>query len=60
VATARQQKIVVDSVDRQLINRPNVETRSRKPMRPNTIAPWELHIGDLYYEIKNNLTAEKP
>jgi hypothetical protein len=29
-------------------------------MRPNTIAPWELHIGDLYYEIKNNLTAEKP
>jgi mRNA-degrading endonuclease RelE of RelBE toxin-antitoxin system len=55
--TARQQKIVVDSVDRQLTNQPNVETRNRKPMRPNPIAPWELRIGDLrvYYE-----TKEKP
>jgi len=37
-----------------LINQPNVETRNRKPMRPNPIAPWELRIGDLrvYYEIE--------
>jgi mRNA-degrading endonuclease RelE of RelBE toxin-antitoxin system len=51
--TARQQKIVLDSVDRQLINQPNLETRNRKPMRPNPIAPWELRIGDLrvYYEV---------
>jgi mRNA-degrading endonuclease RelE of RelBE toxin-antitoxin system len=51
--TAGQQKTVVDSVDRQLINQPKVETRNRKPMRPNPIAPWELRIGDLrvYYEV---------
>ena len=31
-----------------------VETRNRKPMRPNPIAPWELRIGLLrvYYEVK--------
>ena len=51
--TARQQRIVIDTVDRQLLNQPHVETRNRKPMRPNPIAPWELRIGNLrvYYEI---------
>ena len=52
--TARQQKIVVDAVDRQLLDQPTVETKNRKPMRPNPIAPWELRIGDLrvYYEVE--------
>ena len=51
---ARRQKIVLDSVDRQLINQPNLETRNRKPMRPNPVAPWELRIGELrvYYEVE--------
>jgi mRNA-degrading endonuclease RelE of RelBE toxin-antitoxin system len=54
--TARQQTIVVDTVDRQLPNQPDVETRNRKPMRPNPVAPWELRIGDLrvYYEVKDD------
>ena len=32
---------------------PAVETKNRKPMRPNPFAPWELRIGDLrvYYEV---------
>jgi len=53
--TSRQQRIVLDTVDRQLLNETNVETRSRKPMRPNPVAPWELRIGDLrvYYEVKD-------
>jgi len=44
---------VLDSVDEQLQYQPTVETRNRKPMRPNPIAPWELRIGDLrvYYEV---------
>lgn len=24
-----------------------VETKNRKPMRPNPVAPWELRIGNL-------------
>jgi len=45
--TARQRAIVLDSVDEQLTHQPDVETRNRKPMRPNPIAPWELRIGEL-------------
>jgi len=51
--TARQQSIVLDAVDRQLMYQPTVETRNRKPMRPNPMAPWELRIGNLrvYYDV---------
>jgi mRNA-degrading endonuclease RelE of RelBE toxin-antitoxin system len=52
VLTARQRAIVFDGVDEQLEHEPNVETRNRKPMRPNPLAPWELRLGELrvYYE----------
>jgi mRNA-degrading endonuclease RelE of RelBE toxin-antitoxin system len=55
--TTRQQRTVLDTVDRQLPNEPNVETRNRKPMRPNPVAPWELRIGNLrvYYEVTDDL-----
>jgi len=54
--TTQQQTIVLDAVDRQLLNQPNVETRNRKPMRPNPVAPWELRIGNLrvYYEVNDD------
>lgn len=54
--TARQQSIVLDMVDKQLKHQPTVETRNRKPMRPNPLAPWELRIGDLrvYYDVEND------
>ena len=53
--TARQRSIVLDSVDEQLSQQADVETRNRKPMRPNPVAPWELRIGDLrvYYDIEH-------
>jgi mRNA-degrading endonuclease RelE of RelBE toxin-antitoxin system len=53
VLTARQRSIVFDVVDRQLADQPGVETRNRKPMRPNPVAPWELRAGNLrvYYDI---------
>lgn len=52
--TARQQRIVLDAVDRQLAHQPTVETRNRRPMRPNPVAPWELRIGNLrvYYDVE--------
>src|ERR1035438_10614904 len=39
---AGRQRTVRDSVDEQLRNQPGLETRNRKPMRPNPVAPWEL------------------
>ena len=52
--TVRQQVIVLDAVDEQLIYQPTVETKNRKPMRPNPLAPWELRIGNLrvYYDVE--------
>lgn len=44
----------MDGVDEQLMYQPTVETRNRKLMRPNPLAPWELRIGDLriYYDVE--------
>jgi mRNA-degrading endonuclease RelE of RelBE toxin-antitoxin system len=52
--TARQRATVFDAIDQQLTHQPSVETRNRKPMRPNPVAPWELRIGNLrvYYDIE--------
>jgi hypothetical protein len=53
--TVRQRKIVFDTVDRQLLNQPNVETKNRKPMRPNPVAPWELRMGACaYYDVEEH------
>ena len=45
--TARQRAIVLDAVDEQLSHEASVETRNRKPLRANPVAPWELRIGPL-------------
>lgn len=54
--TARQQTIVLDTVERQLAHQPTVETRNRKPMRADSLALWELRIGDLrvYYDVEED------
>ena len=54
--TARQQAIVLDAVDEQLLRQPAVETKNRKVMRPNPVAPWELRIGNLrvYYDVEDD------
>ena len=54
VLTRLQQVTVLDAVERQLQYQPAVETKNRKPMRPNPMAPWELRIGNLrvYYDIE--------
>ena len=51
--TAHQQATVLDAVDTQLTVEPTRETRNRKPMRPNPLAPWELRVGifRVYYEL---------
>jgi mRNA-degrading endonuclease RelE of RelBE toxin-antitoxin system len=50
---ARDRATVLTSIDRQLRGEPLRETRNRKPLRPNPIAPWELRVGELrvFYEV---------
>jgi len=51
--TARERTTVLDAIDRQLQHEPLKETRHRKPLRPNPIAPWEPRVGQLrvFYEV---------
>jgi len=52
--TKLEQGKVLDAVDEQLTFQPTAETRNRKPMRPNPLAPWELRVGKLrvYYDVE--------
>lgn len=52
--TARKQALVLDHVERQLAHQPTEQTRKRKRMRANPLAPWELRIGDIrvYYDVQ--------
>ena len=52
--SAMQRATVLAAADVQLWHEPTVETRNRKPMRPNPLAPWELRVGSLriYYDVE--------
>ncbi|MGH9767405.1 MAG: type II toxin-antitoxin system RelE family toxin [Blastocatellia bacterium] len=41
-----EQRQIVDAIDGQLRYDPTVKTRNRKRLRTNSIADWELRIGD--------------
>jgi hypothetical protein len=53
--TAYQRASVVGTVDEQLTHQPTVETRNRKQMEPNQVAPWELRVRSLrvYYAVED-------
>lgn len=51
---AREQGIIVNAVGKFLGTDAGVETKRRKQLRPNPLAPWELRIGNyrVFYEIR--------
>ena len=52
--TARQRSTVLDVIGLMLAHQPTVPTRNRKRLRDNTVAPWELRIGDIrvYFDVE--------
>ncbi len=50
---AYQRARVLDEIEKQLVYEPLTETRNRKHLRPNPIAPWELRVGELrvFYDV---------
>ena len=50
----REQSIIIDAIGKYLENGADVESKRRKQLRPNPLAPWELRIGDyrVFYEIR--------
>src|SRR5262245_22191450 len=57
--TANQRATVLAKVESQLSSQPLVETRNRKPLRPNPVAPWELRVGPLrvFYDVSEGPPA---
>ena len=53
VLTAGQRSTVLEAIEKQLTNEPAKETRNRKPLRPNPVAPWELRVQQMrvFYEV---------
>ncbi|SRR6266545_1079708 len=50
---AFERKTITDEMAVQLVNEPDVETNSRRRLRDNPIARWELKVGKfrVFYEI---------
>ncbi|MFN0136266.1 MAG: type II toxin-antitoxin system RelE family toxin [Phycisphaerae bacterium] len=50
---ARDRRRLIDAIEQQLSHQPTVETRNRKAMRPNPLAPRELRVGEfrVYFDV---------
>ncbi len=48
-----EQNVVLDSIEQQLTKEPLVQTRNRKPLRPNDVSAWEMRAGSLrvFYDV---------
>ena len=48
-----ERAVIVAAVETQLSHKPLVQTRNRKRLRPNPIAPWELRVRSIrvFYEV---------
>jgi mRNA-degrading endonuclease RelE of RelBE toxin-antitoxin system len=57
--TASERARVIHEIVGRLADEPLVETRNRKPLRSNPLAPWELRLGALrvFYEVDQSGTA---
>ena len=49
-----ERKVIVAAIEEQLLNEPQIETRNRKRLRPNPLAPWELRVGNVrvFYDVE--------
>ena len=45
--------VIIAAIETQLSHEPLVETRNRKRLRPNPIAPWELRVRNMrvFYDV---------
>ncbi len=50
-----QQQLILEGIERFLSIDAEIQTKRRKQMRPNPIAPWELRPGDhrVFYSIED-------
>jgi hypothetical protein len=51
---AGERASLIAAIEAHLLHQPTVETRNRKRMRANPLAPWVLRVGHprVYYEVR--------
>ena len=51
-----QRQAALRGIELQLAYEPTLETRNRKRLRPNTLANWELRVGNLrvFYNVEKD------
>ena len=59
--TAREQRIIIDGIRRYLSGDANIQTKRKKQLKPNELAPWELRIGNhrVFYDVEVQEVAVK-
>ena len=52
--TAHRRARVLGTLQAHLGHEPTKETRNRKQLRPNSLAPWELRLGEIrvYFDVE--------
>jgi hypothetical protein len=53
---ANDRVLLVAEIEKQLSVEPLKQTRNRKPLRPNPIAPWELRVKHMrvFYDVSSS------
>ena len=53
--TKRDQQIIIAAIADQLVQQPDQPTGHRKPLEENSVAPWELRVGDfrVFYDVSH-------
>ncbi len=48
-----EQNVVLDAIEQKLAKEPLVQTRNRKPLRPNDLSSWEARVGPhrVFYDV---------
>jgi mRNA-degrading endonuclease RelE of RelBE toxin-antitoxin system len=56
-----EQEQIIAAIEIQLLHQPVQETRSRKRLRPNQLAEWELRVGRfrVFYDVDQQGTLVK-
>jgi mRNA-degrading endonuclease RelE of RelBE toxin-antitoxin system len=56
---AADQRVIVGAIRTHLMTDADTESRRRKRLAPNPVAPWELRVGDhrVFYEIEGEATV---
>ena len=54
--SANERALLVEQIETHLSHEPLVNSRNRKPLRPNPLAPRELRVGYLraFYDVEND------